>query len=125
MTAAPAGPCRSMRLVEVEMPDIASLLSLVRWDVVAGLSAIPVLLLLVSAIIHPIVFNLVTLLLLGFLVAVGYSDTKIATAALSPEQSLQIQAQFAEMALVALGVIAAHIIIRWIFKNMARATRLA
>jgi large-conductance mechanosensitive channel len=107
------------------MPDLSQLMGLVRWEVVAGMAALPIVLQFVAAIIHPAVFNLVTLLVLGGLAWVAYTDWPLTAAAKSPEELTTLHAQFLEMAIVGLIVLVSFILIRWMFKSMARATRLA
>ena len=103
------------------MPDIdfAQLLGQVQWEVVAVAAACVIVLQLVGAILHPVIFNLVTLLSLGALVAVGVRDGT------AFKDMSQFHGQLLEMVFIGLIVLFAFIVIRKLFMAMARASRVS
>lgn len=101
------------------MPDLSQLLGLVRWDVVMGLAVVPIALQFIAAIIHPVVFKLVSFLTIAGIIAIGVLDGMNAT------DLPAYQAQIVEMVCVALVVFIGHLIIKKLFTSMARASRAA
>jgi hypothetical protein len=103
------------------MPEIKDLIPLVQFDVVQQMLIIAVIVQLVAAIMGPAFLNFVLVAALGGLIAVGVSTGRFLQGGPTPQEP-ELYAQLLEFALVAVGVIVAHIIIRAIFRSMARAS---
>ncbi len=101
------------------MPDFAQLLGQVQWDIVAFAAAGVILLQLIGAILHPVVFYLITLISIGGLFAIGVRDGT------AHKDMSQFHGQLLEMVLVGLIILIAHAIIRKTFMAMSRASRQA
>ena len=99
------------------MPDLAQLLGQVHWEYVVLASIFVILLQFIAAVIHPVVFYLTTLVLIGGLFAIGISDGT------AHKDVAKFHGQLFEMILVGVVVIVSHAIIRTGFTAMARSTR--
>jgi hypothetical protein len=101
------------------MPDLGQLLGLVQWERVLGLAVVPLALQFIAALIHPAVFKAVSLLTILGIIAIGILD------GMGAADLTAYHAQVVEMVSVTFVVLVGHLLIRSLFRAMARASHAA
>jgi hypothetical protein len=101
------------------MPEVSQLLSQVQWEVVAAMAIAVAILQFIGAVIHPVVFRLVTLLAIGAIIAIGLRD------GINVDNPETFHAQALEMGIVIIVILISHMLISKMFRAMARAARAA
>lgn len=104
------------------MPDVAQVLGLVQLKTIAVMAIVPFLLQLLAAIIGPGALRLVTLLLVGLLVALGADLGLAIRDAGGGGPSPELYAQAAELLMLAIAVFVTHLAVRIMFRGLARRT---
>ena len=98
------------------MPEISQLLGQVQWEIIAAATVAIGLLQLIAAIIHPLVFRLITFFATAAIVAIGLRD------GVSADNPEAFHSQALEMGLVIVSVLIVAFIIAKLFRAMARAS---